>query len=85
MTKEIENIKFGKQVAALRRAKGLSQEQFSFRCNINRTYMGEIERGEKSPSLLVIAKIAKALDISKSEQICRSSRYCSKGDIDIIY
>lgn len=70
MTKEIENIKFGKQVAALRRAKGLSQEQFSFRCNINRTYMGEIERGEKSPSLLVIAKIAKiakALDISKSE------------------
>lgn len=29
--------------------------------------MGEIERGEKSPSLLVIAKIAKALDISKSE------------------
>ena len=63
MTKEIENIKFGKQVAALRRAKGLSQEQFSFRCNINRTYMGEIE----SPSLLVIAKIAKALDISKSE------------------
>ena len=62
MTKEIENIKFGKQVAALRRAKGLSQEQFSFRCN-----MGEIERGEKSPSLLVIAKIAKALDISKSE------------------
>ena len=67
MTKEIENIKFGKQVAALRRAKGLSQEQISFRCNINRTYMGEIERGEKSPSLLVIAKIAKALDISKSE------------------
>ena len=67
MTKEIENIKFGKQVAALRRAKGLSQEQFSCRCNINRTYMGEIERGEKSPSLLVIAKIAKALDISKSE------------------
>lgn len=67
MTKEIENIKFGKQVAALRRAKGLSQEQFSFRCKINRTYMGEIERGEKSPSLLVIAKIAKVLDISKSE------------------
>lgn len=61
MTKEIENIKFGKQVAALRRAKGLSQEQFSFRCNINRTYMGEIERGEKSPSLLVIAKIARLL------------------------
>lgn len=61
MTKEIENIKFGKQVAALRRAKGLSQEQFSFRCNINRTYMGEIERSEKSPSLLVIAKIARLL------------------------
>ena len=67
MTKEIENIKFGKRVADLRHTKGLSQEQFSFKCNINRTYMGEIERGEKSPSLLVIAKIAKGLEMTKSE------------------
>lgn len=67
MAKDIECIKFGKQVAGLRRAKGLSQEQFSFLCNVNRTYIGEIERGEKSPTLQIIAKIAKGLDITKSK------------------
>ena len=67
MAKDIECIKFGKQLAELRRAKGLSQEQLSFLCNVNRTYIGEIERGEKSPTLLIIAKIAKGLEITKSK------------------
>ena len=65
MEKNIENIKFGKRVAYLRHAKGISQEALALMCDINRTYMGEIERGEKSPSILVIAKIAKGLGITK--------------------
>ena len=65
-SKDIENVKFGKRVALLRHELGLSQETLAFSCGLNRTYMGEIERGEKSPSLPVIAKIAKGLGISKS-------------------
>lgn len=65
MGKDIENIKFGLRVATLRREQGFSQEELSLRCDINRTYMGEIERGEKTPSLSIITKIAKGLNISK--------------------
>jgi transcriptional regulator with XRE-family HTH domain len=34
---------------------------------VDRTYIGTIERGEKSPTLNTIDKIANALGISKSE------------------
>lgn len=62
-----ENIAFGKRVAQLRREAGYSQELFAFKCEVDRTYIGTIERGEKSPTLNTIAKIANALGITKSE------------------
>ena len=43
------NVAFGKRVAQLRKDAGYSQEQFAFKCDIDRTYVGTIERGEKSP------------------------------------
>ncbi len=61
------NIAFGRRVAELRRAAGYSQEEFAFKCNVDRTYIGTIERGEKSPTLNTIDKIAVALGITKSE------------------
>ena len=65
--KTSENIAFGKRVAELRKSAGYSQEQFAYKCEVDRTYIGTIERGEKSTTLNTIAKIAKALNISKSE------------------
>lgn len=62
-----ENIAFGKRVAELRKNAGYSQEQFAFKCKVDRTYMGTIERGEKSPTLNTIVKISNALGITKSE------------------
>ena len=62
-----ENVAFGKRVAELRKDAGYSQEQFAFKCGVDRTYIGTIERGEKSHTLNTIVKIAKALGISKSE------------------
>ena len=61
------NVAFGKRVAELRKQAGYSQEQFAFKCEVDRTYIGTIERGEKSPTLNTIEKIANALGISKSE------------------
>lgn len=61
------NIAFGKRVAELRKNAGYSQEQFAFKCGVDRTYIGVVERGEKSPTLNTIDKIASALGISKSE------------------
>ncbi len=61
------NKAFGKRVAELRKQAGYSQEQFAFKCGVDRTYVGVVERGEKSPTLNTIEKIAYALGVSKSE------------------
>ena len=65
--KENINFQFGQQVAQLRRDLGLTQEDLADRCNIHRTYMGAIERGEKSPTLNTLEKIATGLSVSIGE------------------
>lgn len=58
------NKRFGKLIVAKRIEQGLSQEELAFRCGIHRTYIGAIERGEKSPTLNTIEKLAKGLNLS---------------------
>lgn len=67
MPKNKINIDFGLRVQSLRKKLGISQEQLSYLCELNRTYMGAIERGEKSPSLNTIVKISNGLKISLKE------------------
>ena len=50
MNKTPINIAFGKRLVDLRTTTGLSQEAFAFKCGLDRTYIGIIERGEKSPT-----------------------------------
>ncbi len=52
---------FGKRVRELRKAKKLSQLQLADKVGVDRSYIGLLERGERNPSLEVIADIAKAL------------------------
>jgi transcriptional regulator with XRE-family HTH domain len=68
MDRNINNI-FGRNVARIRKAQGISQEELADRCGIHRTYVGSIERGEKSPTLNTIAKIAKGLNVGVCELI----------------
>jgi transcriptional regulator with XRE-family HTH domain len=58
------NISFGKRVAFLRKSKGLSQESLALECGFDRTYIGTIERGEKSATINSIAKLAKGFNVS---------------------
>ena len=60
-------IKFGEKVREIRKEKGLSQEELSYRANLHRTYIGMIERAEKNITLLNIEKIANALEISVND------------------
>ena len=60
-------IKFGKKVREIRKEKGLSQEELSFKADLHRTYIGMIERAEKNITLINIEKIANALEISISD------------------
>lgn len=58
---------FGERVRNLRKQKGLSQEALALTCNLDRTYIGGVERGERNISLLNIHKIATALSIPVKE------------------
>lgn len=51
----------GENIRLLRKKRGLSQEQLAFRADINVSYMGQVERGEKNPTIDVLSKIAHAL------------------------
>ena len=54
---------FGEHLRALRKARGLSQAQLGELANLNDKYLGEVERGEGNPSLDVLQRLARALDI----------------------
>ena len=60
-------IRFGDKVRALRKEKGISQEELSFKADLHRTYIGMIERAEKNLTLSNIDKIAKALNVEIAE------------------
>lgn len=58
---------FGKRLRSIRKDKGLSQETLALMCELDRTYIGGVERGERNISLINIYKIADALGVSPSE------------------
>jgi transcriptional regulator with XRE-family HTH domain len=58
---------FGDRVRELRKAKNLSQEALALACDLDRTYIGGVERGERNISLVNIHTIAKALAVPPSE------------------
>lgn len=55
--------KFGKRLQEVRTKKGVSRQDLCRNAGFHRTYIGKIERGEKSPSLEAIEKIAEELDV----------------------
>lgn len=61
--KEYTLLDFGEKVRKKRKELGISQEFLAEKSGMHRTYIGMIERGEKSISLLKIIDLAKALDI----------------------
>jgi len=56
-------VRFGRAVRKRRQELGLSQEELADRASIHRTYVGDVERGERNIALQNIEKLAKALDV----------------------
>lgn len=56
-------------IVKLRHEANFSQEELADRAGIHRTYVSQIERSLKSPTLQVLMQIAKALNTSASELI----------------
>ena len=63
------NEKFGKHVKETRLKQHLSQEKQANLAEIDRTYLPEVERGERNISLVVAEKIANALGVKLSTML----------------
>lgn len=59
--------RFGKRIRAKREDLGISQEELAARADLDRTYVGGVERGERNVSLVNIHRLAKALDTTPKE------------------
>lgn len=59
-----DNFSCGNRIRALRREHGLSQEALANAAEITPAYLGQVERGQKNPTVLTIERICDALNIS---------------------
>ncbi len=59
--------RFAGNLRRLREQKGWSQEQFAFEASIRRTYVSDIERGARNPTITVVEKLARPLGVTTSE------------------
>lgn len=60
-------VSFGLKVREQRKQKKLSQERLALLCNIDRSYMGRIERGEVNITLEKLYELAEALDLNAKD------------------
>ena len=61
----------GQILRQLRQERGLSQEELALESGYHRTYISQLERGLKNPSLLTIFQLAKVLEVESSEIVGR--------------
>lgn len=59
----------GANLKRLRSLKGWSQEQYAFEAGIHRTYVSDIERGARNPTIEILVKLAKPLGVEPADLI----------------
>lgn len=70
---------FNRMVRHHRLRRRLSQEALSELADVDRTYVGLLERGKRSPGLDVAQKLAAALDVPLADLISEAEREWKKG------
>jgi len=64
---------FGTSVRKFRSGLGFSQENLAERADLHRTYIADIERGARNPTLLTIKKLAKGLGVSAADLLSEAN------------
>ena len=61
------NKQLGKRIQYLRKRRGMSQEDLALECKINKNYLSDMERGTRNPTIKILEKVSKGLNISLEE------------------
>jgi len=74
----------GEEIRAYRLERGLSQEQLAFKSDLNATFVGQVERGIKKPTIDTLEKIVNALDITFEALFSFEDNVIKHRDLTII-
>ncbi len=64
----------GANLKRIRKENRISQEELAFACGLHRTYVSGVERGIRNPTVVVLAKIARALGVPAAELLAGIGR-----------
>jgi transcriptional regulator with XRE-family HTH domain len=67
-------VAFGRVLRTQRQARGLSQEALALEADVDRTFVSQMERGIRQPTLTTLWKLAKALDVQPSTLVAKTER-----------
>jgi transcriptional regulator with XRE-family HTH domain len=73
MLRQHPNAILARNLRALRKKRGWSQEEMAEECGLHRTYVGAIERGERNVTLDTLTRLAHALGVESAELISEHS------------
>jgi transcriptional regulator with XRE-family HTH domain len=68
----------GKKIRHIRLKQNLTQEELGEKANLHYSYIGQMERGDKVPSLKTLNKIAKALNVSL-DYVLEGTKNCEES------
>ncbi|MBO6280099.1 MAG: helix-turn-helix transcriptional regulator [Bacilli bacterium] len=60
------NVQLGMRIRYLRKQKGMSQEDLALESEVNKNYISDLERGNRNPTVIILERIAVALDVDLS-------------------
>lgn len=64
----------GRNVRRLRRLRGLSQEQLALEADMKRSYVSDLERGTRNPTVRAVERLATALGVQGRDLLDETSR-----------
>ena len=73
---------FGDEISHLRKIRGLSQKELGFQAGVHRTYVSQVERGLKSPTLTVLLKLTHTLGCSAGPLVSHVEKRLKKYGAD---
>jgi transcriptional regulator with XRE-family HTH domain len=69
------------QIKKIRTRKGISQMELSLRSGLSQSFLANLEKGKKLPSVLTIIKIADALEVNSKDFFPENANFATKQQV----